>query len=148
MVHISKRDILPEVHKKIAMQLATVLHGTSSQQTTVLLNDLMGAEEQLVLAKRLAAILLITQGATHGEVSETLAMSRSTVTLLVKKIDGGSYHKTIALIKKDPIRFTDLLDALDSILHLGGILPHYGQTHKSEEYKRNMRAKMKKRSVR
>lgn len=99
----------------------------------------MGTEEKILLAKRLAAIIMLNQGQSIYKVSGTLKISTSTAKGFKSRLDSSAYDRLLKVLARDKNKFLELIDTIDSILHLGGVLPHYGQTHRSEAFKRDQR---------
>jgi len=106
-------------------QLATAIAPSDAKHANKLLTELLGREERIMLAKRLAAIVLLAKGVSRYKISRTLKLSQSTVEHILRKSRNGHFNttlKTVSRTKKDYLAF---LDTLDNILHLGGILLHY-----------------------
>lgn len=77
-----------------------------------------------MLAKRLAAIVLLIEGMSLYKVSDTLKVSSSTAKQIKSKLDQGDFAHIINTLGKDKNKYFVALEAIDNILHLGGILPH------------------------
>ncbi len=92
--------------------------------TSVFLNELLGKEERLTIAKRLAAIVLIHEGYSEYKTSCLLKLSHSTARIIAQKLESGTYDGILRLLKRKRTDYAKLLNAIDSILHLGGFLPH------------------------
>ena len=92
--------------------------------TTVFLNEILGKEERLTIAKRLAAIVLIYEGCSEYKTSKLLKLSHSTTRIIAEKLEKGAYNGIIKLLKRRKTDYVELLNTIDSILHLGGFLPH------------------------
>jgi len=143
MAHVSKTPLDSKQEADLFMQLAKLFANKNLDETQKLFADLLGTEEQIMLAKRLAIVAMLSTGQTIYFIANTLHVSSSTVKRIHFLMEDGKYL-SLAKIFKNKKSF-DLLQAIDDILHLGGILPHYGQTHKSEEYKKHMRNQRKSR---
>jgi len=90
-----------------------------------------------MLAKRFVAVLLIHRKQTPYSIARSLNLSQTTVGKLLEQYDSGKYQHIVKSISKPTPEVVRLLETIDSILHLGGILPHYGQTHRSEKIRKN-----------
>jgi len=142
MTNISKRPLDPEVSKQLFTQLCSVLGQLDRAKVSDFLADLLGPEERLMLAKRLAAILMLEHGYSIYKTSESLAISTSTAKSIQRRLQSGSYdHLLKALVrKKNRHILLELLEAVDDILHLGGLLPHYNGPDRSKRSRPDVRS--------
>lgn len=136
MVHISKKQLTDKELNKLFQQLNSTLGGLDNKRSELFLSDFLGEEEKVMLAKRLAAIVMLHSEQSLYKIANTLKISTSTARKIHSGIRAGKYDRLLSAIQKDKVGFLELLEAVDSILHLGGILPHYGQTPQSEKYRR------------
>ena len=139
MVHISHKTLNKKDMEKLFDQFNKTIGALSHEQSKLFLGDFLGDEEQVLFAKRLAAIIMLSRGQSLYKIADTLKISASTAKAFQLRLEMGMYDRLFTVIKKDENQFLALIDAIDSILHLGGILPHYGQTHRSEAYKRHQK---------
>ncbi len=137
MANLSKRKLSDKQLLQISCQLNVVLGKLSPDKTGPFLAELLGYEERIMIAKRFAMILMIEKGFSSYKISSILKVSTATAEKIAKKFDRGDYNQILSSIKKNKKDYLKILDVLDSALHLGGLLPHYGQTYRSEEYRRN-----------
>jgi uncharacterized protein YerC len=140
MVHISNKTLTSKKLGELFNQLNATLGGLSTKQSEIFLSEFLGKEEQIMLAKRLAAIIMIHNGQSIYKVAKVLKISTSTASDLRTRIQLGRYNRLLTVLRKDKFEYIKLLEAVDSILHLGGILPHYGETHRSEAFKRSVKS--------
>jgi hypothetical protein len=140
MVNISKQALGEKELGKLFAQLNQVIGKLDAKQSALFLKDFLGEEEQIMLSKRLAAILMLHHRQSLYTVARTLKISSAAADNFRTKLDEGAYDHMLAAIQKNKSGYIELLDAVDSILHLGGILPHYGQTYASEAYKRSRKS--------
>lgn len=125
MVRLNKNTLNQKQIDNLFLQLAKVIAPSDSTKAKLVLSELLGSEERIMLAKRLAAVILLAEGTSRYRVSQILKLSQSTVDAIYTKIELGRFNtvlKKVARTKKDYFAF---LNTLDAILHLGGILPHY-----------------------
>jgi len=101
------------------------------------LTDLLGPEEQVMLAKRLAAITLLQRGQSIYKTASTLHLSPATAGRIKTNLDNHQYDKVLQLLTSNGNLLHELLTALDTTLHLNGLLPHYGQSYTSEAKRRH-----------
>jgi len=136
MTNISKDPLTPEQEQDLFTQMSALFAGKSKPNIQNLLSDLLGHEEQVMLAKRLAIIIMLERKQTAYFIGTTLHVSPATVTRINSLRKAGYYEHITKLCNTKSITVITILEGIDSILHLGGILPHYGHTHKSEAYKK------------
>jgi Trp operon repressor len=124
MVRLNKNNLSKKQTDELFTQLAKVISPSDSTQAELILSKLLGTEERIMLAKRMAVVILLAEGVSRYKISQILKLSQSTVDTVFDKSKEGHFDvvlRRIACTKKDYFVF---LDVLDSILHLGGILPH------------------------
>jgi len=127
MVNVSKKQLPEGRLEKVFSQVNKILGVLDAPQVDILLSELLGHEERIMIAKRLSALLMLSQGHSLYKTAEKLQISTSTAEKIYTQMKKGSFDGILALFykKKKDNEFVQLLDAVDSILHLGGILPHY-----------------------
>ncbi len=106
-------------------QINLVLGKSSTHEVNLFLSQLLGYEERIMLAKRLACIILLIEGISSHRASIILKISPSTADKIKNNIEKNNYSELVKLLGKNNKQYRSLLDTIDSILHLGGILPHY-----------------------
>jgi len=137
MVRLNKNLLTKQQIDSLFQQLNVLFAGNTPSELNVLLSDLLGEEEKIMLAKRLAIIIMLTRNQTAYFIAHTLHVSPATVTRIQSLLESGKYQTLAKKFQKPTPFIIDMIEAIDSILHLGGILPHYGQTHASEEYRKH-----------
>ena len=125
MVRLNKTELEPEQLDVLSKRLYKTIGKLSAAGARDFLHELLGYEERVMLAKRLAAIVLLLEGNSRYRVSQLLKLSESTVNTYATWIEDGSYAELIHFLGKSKKDYFAFLDVLDNILHLGGILPHY-----------------------
>jgi len=78
-----------------------------------------------MIAKRLAIIILLSEEFSQYKIAHILKLSESTVSAISQKLSNdkfGTIEKTLGKNKKN---YFAILEAIDEVLHLGGMLPHY-----------------------
>ncbi len=141
MPKVSKERLSQQDEEDLFIQLTRLFSNKSDGETLVILSDLLGYEEKLMLAKRFAVITLLWKKQTLYSISKKLHVSTSTVARIQANYRGGLYASIIEVLDKSGPSIIQILTTIDDILHLGGILPHYGETHASELYKRDRAAR-------
>jgi uncharacterized protein YerC len=130
MVRLNKDQLSQDQLDNIFLQLNNVLGKMSSKHTELFLSDLLGPEEKVMLAKRLAVVVMIKEGHSFYKISSTLKVSSGMVSKIKIKFSAGHFDKLLNFIEKDKKIYANLLNTIDSILTVGGIMPYYGQRHK------------------
>lgn len=81
------------------------------------LDDLLTKTERLMIAKRIAAVFLISQGWRLRDISRTLKMSTATILHLRAKADGGKNGYTLILdLLTARVKSRKFLERLERIL--------------------------------
>ncbi len=119
MVHVSAKKIqektLKKLHTRFADSIATV---TKRSDAVYFLEELLGEEEQLMLAKRLATIYMLAEGVSAYRIAQVLGMSTSTINSMYRIFDRNGYSTIVEnyLDKKNHAQFW--LD-IEVLLRLG-----------------------------
>lgn len=125
MVRLNKTQLTHTQLTALYKQLDNALGKISSKETTNFLSELLGYEERIMLAKRLAVIVLLVEGKSLYQISELLKVSSATGDTIKRKLIRGDYNHILKILGKSKKDYFAILKVLDEILHLGGILPHY-----------------------
>lgn len=125
MVRLNKNELEADQLEALSAQLYKTIGKLNVANSREFIHELLGFEEQVMLAKRLAAIVLLLEGNSPYKIASLLQLSQSTVATYSKRIEEGLYDDLIRILGKSKKDYFAFLDVLDSILHLGGILPHY-----------------------
>lgn len=125
MVRLNKTSLRTKQVQDLLEQLAKVFAPQGAQHAHRVLTEILGTEEQIMLAKRLAVIILLSEGFSSSKISHTIKLSKSTVAHIAFKLDRGDYHAVLKSLGKSKKNYFAVLEAIDQILHLGGMLPHY-----------------------
>ena len=124
MVNVNKNELSQKDLTLLFRRFDTTLARLDCDATTIFLTELLGKEERLTLAKRLTAIVLTHEGYSEYRVSRVLKLSPTTAGTISTKMRAGAYDGMIRLLTRKKSNYLELLNAIDSILHLGGLLPH------------------------
>jgi len=86
VTHISKRTPKKQVVKELSEQFLTfIMEANTARQAHSLVMELMTNSERIMLAKRLAIVVMLEYGYTFEQIERTLKVSSSTVTLIWRK---------------------------------------------------------------
>jgi uncharacterized protein YerC len=124
VTNISKIPLDNTQLNQLFAQLSTCIGNMHVGAVDGFLTDLLGAEERIMIAKRLAAIILLLEGHSIYRTAQILHLSTSTVTHLSRQLLTGDFSNIVSLFKKEKKDYLGFLDVIDSILHAGGIMPH------------------------
>lgn len=125
MPHISKQKIEAKEFDRLYKQLVSIISPKKATEADRVLGDLLTETEQVMLTKRLAAILMLAEGLSLYKVSETLGLSTSTVDRMYRSYNDGAYSDLLSVLwkrKRDKEEFWELI----SLLSRGG-LPSMGR---------------------
>lgn len=125
MVRINRNNLDQKLLDQLLQQCAFVIAPKEQQHARLVLDELLGYEEQVTVAKRIACIVLLSEGASSYKISQHVKLSQSTVGAIKSKLQTDNYTQIIKTLKKDTKKYLEILNTLDSLLHLGGILPRY-----------------------
>jgi uncharacterized protein YerC len=125
MVRLNRYELDETQRKKLLDELSKAISLVQPGQTDQFLSELLGFEERVMIAKRLAIIVLLLEEYSLYEIGKLLKVSPTTAHSLKLKLDSGELDCIVKEISKNKNVYIDLFEALDSILHLGGILPRY-----------------------
>lgn len=93
MPHISTKSIKKKVFLKISDQLIRLIATTADQGSSRrLLLELLTPTERIMLAKRLAMVLMLNQGISAYHVWQTLKVSPSTAARFYRQVAAGRYR--------------------------------------------------------
>jgi uncharacterized protein YerC len=125
MVHLNRHELEQTQLKRLLEELSKTVTSLQPRHSNMFLSELLGTEERIMIAKRLAIIVLLREGYSLYEIGHLLKVSPATAGSLKKKLEQGELDNVVKEISKNKHTYLSLLTALDSILHLGGLLPHY-----------------------
>jgi len=125
MVRLTSDQLPASQLQELFRQLSHTLAKRSEKHTEHFLSELLGAEEQIMLAKRLAVIVLLIEGHSLYRISKLLKVSPTTAEKIKLNLEAYKYEHLVISLGKNKREYFSLLKTLDDILHLGGLLPHY-----------------------
>jgi uncharacterized protein YerC len=125
MVRVNKHQLSEKQLYTLYGQFDEIQSSLSQVETSDFLNELLGPEERMVIAKRLLIIVLLLEGKTLYFIADQLHISPATAAKIKNRLDNGAYDSIVRSLGKNKRKYGAILDTIDSMLHLGGILPHY-----------------------
>ena len=105
MPHISKKRLDPRVQKQILYFFKTIIADLKTEEeTAAFLDSLMTNTEKLMLAKRLAMVVLLTERIPDSEIVKTLKTTHSTVEKMKLMLDKriGGYQIGLKKLEQRP----------------------------------------------
>ena len=123
MARISKQALEGSYSDDLTDQLAEIIGNLSADQASNFLTEFFGPEEKLMLAKRLAAVVMIHEKHTLYAVAHTLKISHATAKTIKARYNLGHFKATLRGLHKNKTDYGAFLDTLDLILRAG--LPRY-----------------------
>ena len=125
MVRLNKSKLSNTQLNKLSKQFTQLITSSKEDQTITVFDSLLGKEEKIMIIKRLAVIILLVEGKTLYSISRAVKVSPATAKKLKLDIERGKYDELLRVIGKNKKEYFSILETIDNILHLGGILPHY-----------------------
>ena len=118
MARVSKQKLNKKVLNQINNRLVdTVANLETSFATRIFLNDLLGEEEKIILAKRLSIIFMLQENISCYKISKLLKVSESTVKKISIDIDLEKYENILKIVRQKKNRLT-FWTGMDLVLKL------------------------------
>ncbi len=114
MPHVSNQKLDSDTQIKLFKKLLKLLEATSAA------SELLTRTEKIMLAKRLAMIMMLSDDLPQHKISEILKVSPSTVARFSLRVESGQYKNIVKILHKPKI---DLEKIVWGILTAGGYLP-------------------------
>jgi uncharacterized protein YerC len=122
MTHVSRKKIKKEIANELADQFLTFLSlARTKQDARTLARELFSQTERVMLAKRLAVVILLVRGYSFTQIEESLGVTRQTIVRLWKGTKMGGYEKIMRYARKHTGHFKkeSAMDAFIRIIHIG-----------------------------
>ena len=121
MANVGNQKLASSVVETITRQLFESLAGSNRKFSKTIVLELLGEEEQRMLAKRLAAICMLIDDQSYYRIHQVLGMSTSTIKTLHAHLLAGTY----ANIEKQVLhkREREKMQARIGLLLRGGLPP-------------------------
>ena len=106
MTHVSQKKIKKDVAAELADQFLTFLAiARTKKDARVLVNELLSQTERVMLAKRLAVVVLLTRGYSFTQIEGALGVTRQTSVRLWKEVKRGKYEKVVRYARRNTKHF-------------------------------------------
>lgn len=100
MPQVSRRKLPKKAEEELIKQLKTVLSKISkNEEMSIFLDALLTETEKLMLAKRLAIVVLLEEGLSESQIAETLHVTRMTVSRTRYYLESRGQGYKVALRK-------------------------------------------------
>lgn len=122
MPHVSKKKIKKEVATELADQFLTFLSLAHTKgEARILASELLSQTERVMLAKRLASVVLLVRGYSFTQIEEALGVSRQTVVRVWKDMKAGKYDKIARYAREHTGHFKReaFMEKLIRMIHFG-----------------------------
>ena len=104
MPHVSKQKVEGKVFESLYKELESLIIKSDSKNARLVLNDLLTKTEKIMLAKRLVAGLMFSQGCSQYQVWTTLKISSSTAARMSLAYERGDYNNILTVLKEKQIQ--------------------------------------------
>jgi uncharacterized protein YerC len=119
MTHVSSQSIDVKIREKLFKQLSGLCAGASKKKSEELLASILTPTEQLMLSKRLAAVIMLHERHTQYAVENTLQLSSSTVARIRAGYEKGDYDSICAAFSKRKQEREDFWNTIEVLARLG-----------------------------
>lgn len=116
MTHISKLTLSEEKLAELFAQMNQIMSRLDKKHAPEFMSELLGVEERIMLAKRLAAIILYIEGSSSYRVWNLLKISPSTADRMRLNYETGKYKTIQKFITENKNEYSRILRALETIL--------------------------------
>ena len=121
MPHVSSKKLDRNLSEKLFKKLLVIFGKAQNKNIlSLVMNELFTETEKIMLAKRLAVILMISSKTPQHRVALILQVSPTTVVKTSLGIEVGKYKSILKISNKEK---TDLERVVWNILTVGGIMP-------------------------
>lgn len=126
MVRISKQPLKKELGDKLFRQLAVLVAKSGRATAASFLRALLTDTEEVLLAKRLAAVLLLHERTySENQIATMLHMSPTTIGTMEENYRAGEYAAIIKIIGRSKREKEELWKTIEVVLRLG--MPSMGK---------------------
>ena len=119
MTRVSKKDLDPKHLQKLYTQLGKMIAHLDQKKASVFLEELFGREEKIMIAKRLAAVVMLIEKNSNYRIAQLLQMSPSTVERLRQNYHTGAYEGIEKMLLKNRQAYEDFWKTLEIVLRAG-----------------------------
>ena len=126
MTNISKKVLAPSVQAKLFNQMTDLFASVDKKKANQISYELFTLSERIMFMKRLAAIVMLSEGYSSYRVAKTLQMSETTIASLIDKMEKGAFNAIISSTKKKEFDMKKFWSTIEVLLNGG--MPSMGKT--------------------
>lgn len=119
MPHISSKKIDPKIKTKLFKQLSCVSVVRNEKEAQRFLEALLTETEQLMFSKRIAAVIMLSQGYSQYAIENSLELSSSTIARLRNEYITGKYEQICLSFSKQKKEKEEFWETIEVLLRLG-----------------------------
>ncbi len=119
MTNVSKRSLPKEEFVRLDNAFNSLVAQLDAESSSIFFNALLGAEEKVMLVKRLAAVALYVEGNSSYRVAQALDISPSTAERIRLDFDDGRYSGIEKLFKQNRTGYLNIWKVLETVLQAG-----------------------------
>lgn len=119
MAHLSKQQLALQDLELLFNQMDKVFATLDTNNTAAFLDELLGKEEKIMIAKRLAAIAMFVEGNSSYRVWQLLKLSPSTADRIRLNYEIGKYQQIEKILTRDRKDYEQFWTTLEKILRAG-----------------------------
>ncbi len=124
MPHISRKKLEKDISRKIYKHFVKTIVTINTKKGRELLEEILTPVEQIMIAKRLAAIAMLSQGLSSYQVRKSLKLSSATTARFRREIENNKYPYISNLVKKKKQR-EEFWKEMEVVLRMG--MPSMGK---------------------
>ena len=119
MTNISKNKLSDSHLEKLFNQFNKTIGNLDQKTSDLFLSDLLGAEEKIMLAKRLSAVAMFAEGNSSYRVWQLLKLSPSTADKIRLDYENGRYKQLVKILKMNKTKYLEFWQTLEIVLQAG-----------------------------
>lgn len=121
MPHVSSQKLDSTLLEKLFNKLVTTFEKAQSKKSLQLLVDeILTSTEKVMIAKRLAVILMLSGDTPQHKIADVLKVSPTTVVKMSLAVEIGKFDSILRISKQEKM---DIEKLVWNILTVGGIMP-------------------------
>jgi len=119
MTNISKKGLPIEIQEKLFNQFTQLFSNISQNKANKLFDSMFTEVEKIMFIKRLAMILMLSEGYSTYAIAKALSVSDSTVRVQRDKLHAGVYDMFVKSTKEKQFDNKNFWSTVDSLLRIG-----------------------------
>lgn len=121
MTHVSRKKLSDKTEKEIKSALKSVFTNLKPKELEIIVSTLITKTEEIMMAKRLATILMLSEGATYEQVSNSLKLTEQTISRIHFDMNSSPQTYNLLIKKLTPWKRKELLKAVAYELGFQGL---------------------------